>query len=92
MTRLKNRLTRNPKFRGKESIEIIQGLSLNSKYITLYNCIESSFTFSIDKNDIIWKTIFWVQTIIVGDFYTKKLDSNRNKRRFYRVITYWTMG
>ena len=74
MTRLKNRLTRNPKFRGKESIEIIQGLSLNSKYITLYNCIESSFTFSIDKNDIIWKTIFWVQTIIVGDFYTKKLD------------------
>jgi len=64
----------NPEFEDKKFIKILHGLTIEGKRITLYNCLESDCTFSLFNGNPVWKTVFWVQTVVIGDLYTKELD------------------
>jgi ApeA N-terminal domain 1 len=58
----------NPKFQEKEQIDIILGLTLDAKPITLKNCLESDFSISVYHNELLIRTEYRIQMVIVGAF------------------------
>jgi ApeA N-terminal domain 1 len=71
--KIAEQIKHNPKFREKEQIDIILGLTLDAKPVTLKNCLESDFSITEFNNELLIRTEYRVQMVIVGAFLTSDM-------------------
>ncbi|HEX7179085.1 MAG TPA: hypothetical protein VF220_05115, partial [Nitrososphaeraceae archaeon] len=63
----------DPKYEDKKHIDTIHGFTVDGKEVTLRNCEELNFQLSVANNQLLFKTEFWVQIVIVGAWFTQEI-------------------
>ena len=63
----------DPKYQDKQNIDVILGFTVDGKEVTLRNCVESNFQLTISHNELVIRTEYWVQMVVVGAWFTSEI-------------------
>ncbi len=64
-------IIKNNKIEEKKQIPLIFGITDSGKHMTLIDCIENQFTYTVEKQKVIYKTTYVISRIIIGVHCTK---------------------